>query len=183
MRIDIQSVDMKVGQELRNRIEDKLSKFDRYFDDSALCEVKCTTDGPDLKRVEITLHVDKKIYRAERSEDDIFTALDSAIDVLQGQIRKHKTLMSNMNGKYDSMKKFVQEELVDNTSADEETDEVNYDFRYKSFEIQAMSDEEAAMQMDLLNHSFFVYISDETGHVNVIYKRKGDSYGVIEPIY
>lgn len=181
MRIEIQGVDMKVGQELRDTINKKLNKFHRYFKDDTLCQVKCSTDGPDLKRVEITLFVDGRIYRAERSETDIFTALDMAVDVLQGQIRKHKTIMANRNGDYSSIKDFVENELLDDS--DEAEEPAVPEFRYKEFEIQPMSDEEAALQMDLLGHDFFIYLSPDSGKVNVIYKRKGDSYGVIEPIY
>ena len=179
MRLDVQGVDMRIGQELRERIETKVGKYDKYFDDRALCQVKCTHDGPDLKRVEITLFVDKRVYRAERSEEDIFTALDSAIAVINGQIRKHKTKMAKFSGPYESMQEFIENELQE---PELEIDEKTV-FRYKEFEIQPMSDEEAALQMELLNHSFFIYLSAETAKVNVIYKRHSGGYGVIEPIY
>lgn len=180
MRLEIEGVGMTISSELEDRIRSKFEKYDRYFDDKALCTVKCTTDGPEQERVEITLHVDGRTYRAERSEDDIYTALDSAIDVFQGQIRKHKTIMKNMRtGGYKSLRDFIENELPEED--DDEVDEFN--FRYKEFEIQPMSDEEATLQMNLLDHDFFVYLSDIDGRVRVVYKRKGDSYGVLAPIY
>lgn len=180
MRLEIHGVDVKITPDLEERIHSKLSKFNKYFDDKAVCQVKVSTDGPTLKRVEITLHVDRRFYRAERSEDDVYTALDSAIDVLHGQIRKHKTVMSNISGAYDNMQEFIEGELMD-TDVEEVDD--TFDVRYKQFEIFQMSDEEAALQMELLGHSFFIYLSADDDQVNVIYKRRGDSYGVIQPIY
>ncbi len=179
MRLEILGIDLKIGSELEERIKSKLAKYDKYFDDSALCQVKCSTDGPNLKRVEITLNVDGRFYRAERSEDDVFTALDSALEVFNGQIRKHKTIMSNHRN-YDDMHKFALEELVDDETQERED---TFNVRYKEFDIHPMTDEEAALQMELLGHSFFIYLDDEDGKVNVIYKRRGDSFGVIEPIY
>ena len=116
MKLEIQGKGMRIGPQLERRITKKLEKFQRYFADDVLCQVKCTSESPELRKVEITLFIRKHIYRAERSAADVFTALDLAVGVLEGQIRKHKTKIVKRNHDYSYMKEY----LANETAADEE---------------------------------------------------------------
>ncbi len=186
MRLEIQGKGMKVGPQLEKRITEKLGKFDNYFDDSVTCQVKCSSDAPETRKVEITLYIRKHIYRAERSAADVFTALDLAVDVLEGQIRKHKTKIEKRIHDYAYMKEYLKHEMPDDVTPESEEGltEIEADrFRHKSFELRPMTEEEAALQMEMLGHSFFLYLADDTGKVNLVYKRRDGNYGVIDPDY
>ncbi len=187
MKLEIQGVGMKIGPQLERRITEKLEKFQRYFADDVLCQVKCSNESPELRKVEITLFIRKHIYRAERTAGDVFTALDLAVDVLEGQIRKHKTKIEKRIHDYAYMKEYLRNEVPDEIEEDvemargDEEELQGATFRHKRFELHPMSKEEAALQMELLGHNFFLYLSDLTGKVQVVYKRRDGNYGVIEP--
>lgn len=186
MKLEIQGVGLKVGPQLERRITEKLEKFQRYFADDVTCQVKCSNESPELRKVEITLYIRKHIYRAERTAGDVFTALDLAVDVLEGQIRKHKTKIEKRIHDYAYMKEFLREEVPAETDdevvafGDEEALQ-GATFRHKRFELHPMSKEEAALQMELLGHTFFLYLSADTGKVQLVYKRRDGNYGIIEP--
>lgn len=188
MKIEIYSVGMRVGDRLEERIEQKLEKFHRYFDDAAECQVKLSEDGPNLRRVEITVFVKKHIYRAERSAENIITALDLTISILEGQIRKQKTKLRKRKKDYAYLKDFFSDEenLLNEDEEFAEGDEEilnGQTFKYKSFPLSPMSREEAALQMELLGHSFYLYTDTDSGNVNLVYKRKNGDYGIIDPEY
>ncbi len=191
MKLEMQGKGMKIGPQLERRITEKLAKFQNYFDDSVTCQVKCSTDSPETRKVEITLYIRKHIYRAERTAGDVFTALDLAVDVLEGQIRKHKTKIEKNIHDYAYMKEYLKYEVPDEisetsgngASAAAEPEITAERFRHKSFELRPMTKEEAALQMELLGHTFFLYENADTERVNLVYKRHDGNYGVIEPDY
>ncbi len=178
MKININGKGMKVGDQLKNRIEDKLSKFDRFFGDEAVATVKVRPEK-NQKCLEVTLKIGKHYYRAECTADDVFTALDQAMDVLEGQIRKHKTKIEKRIHDYAYMKEYLKSQ-VDLPETDEEE---HYIIRRKSFTLDPMDADEAALQMEMLGHSFLLYLDIETDKVCVVYKRHDGNYGVIEPEY
>lgn len=185
MKIEVYGVGIKINPQLEERIDRKLAKFQRHFGEDAVCQVKCSNDGPNLRRIEITIFYKKHIYRAERSAEDILTALDLAISILEGQIRKQRTKMRRRKKDFAYLSEFLSE--GDGLSANEEYAEGEEDalqgasFRYKTFALRPMSREEAALQMELLGHNFFLFEDDESGKVNLVYKRKGGDYGIIDP--
>lgn len=177
MKILIDCEGLKLTDRIEERVEKKLAKFQRYFDDNAEMRVKFKPEGSQL-RSEITLKIDKHYYRAESLAQQSDQAFDMALNALEGQIRKHKTKFEKKIRTYAYMKDYLKEESIEEDSKDEEPN-----IRYKQYPIYAMSDEEAILQMEMLGHNFFLFIDPETGKCNVVYKRKNNSYGIIEPEY
>lgn len=180
MKVNTYGRNMKVGPQLQTRIEEKLSKFNKFFGDEAAANVKVRAEK-DQKIIEVTIKIKKHFYRAECKAEDVFSALDQAVDVLEGQIRKHKTKIEKKIHDYAYMKEYLKSEAaLSELEADEDEPKIT---RRKSFEIAPMDAEEAVLQMELLGHSFFAYLDGETGKVCVVYKRNDGNYGLIEPVY
>ena len=153
--------------------EKKLSKFNKIFSEDATASVVVTL-YKNRQTVEVTVSDNGMIYRAEDTQDEMNDALDKVVDILGRQLRKNKTRLSRR--------------LRDNTAdftailPDEDIeDEEEFDIRYKTIPVKPISVEEAILQMNMLNHDFFVFINAETNETNVVYKRKGDTYGLLEP--
>ena len=124
-----------------------------------------------MQKVEITIPIKKIVLRCEERDEDLYKAIDLASDKLERQLRKNKTKM--MKQKKDVTKAIRFEEM----EPIEEKEEI---VKRKKIEMKPMSEEEAMMQMDLIDHDFFVYKDVETKTVNVIYKRKDGTFGIIE---
>ena len=178
MRININGKGMKIGDQLKSRIENKLSKFNRFFGDEAVATVKVRPIRHQ-KCLEVTIKIGKHYYRAECVADDVFTALDQAVDVLEGQIRKHKTKIEKRIHDYAYMKEYLKAQV---DQPEEDQDEY-FIIRRKSFVLEPMDADEAALQMEMLGHSFLLYLDIETDKVCVVYKRHDGNYGVLEPEY
>ena len=178
MKININGKGVKVGDQLQERIEEKLGKFNKFFGDDVIANVKVRTEG-DQKCIEVTLIIQKHFYRAETTADDVFTALDLAVEVLEGQIRKHKTKIEKKIHDYAYMQEYLRHE----TLSDEEPGEETKIIKRKSFDIEPMDPDEAVLQMEMLGHSFLLYLDMDTDKVCVVYKRKDGNYGLIEPNY
>ncbi len=177
MKINISGKGMKVGDRLQQRIEEKLGKFNRFFGDDVIANVKVRPET-NQKCIEVTLKIQKHYYRSETVADDVFTALDQAVDVLEGQIRKHKTRIEKRIHDYAYIKEYLKTQPQGVLDEDEPRI-----IRRKSFDITPMDPEEAVLQMEMLGHSFLLYLDMETDKVCVVYKRKDGNYGLIEPIY
>lgn len=163
-----------VTDDVRERINKKLSKLDRFFPQETEATVTLFQERG-RETVEITIFRKGTIFRAEQTDRTYAAALDSAVDVLVRQIRKNRTRLEK-NFRKDSPI------LPADTAADTlyEEDEIRIT-KYKKFEILPMSPEEAVMQMNLLSHEFYLFRNTENGAINVVYKRKDDEYGIIEP--
>lgn len=161
---------MTVRESLVASIERKLAKFDKFFGDDTEALVTCKT-RKGSKIIEITVNYGTTIFRAEEESETFLTALDRAVETLEGQIRKNKTRLE----KRVRSGAFVIEEDDD----DEYEEESEFDIRTKTFPFKPMSCEEAILQMNLLGHAFFAYTDAEDGRVCVVYKRKNGGYGLI----
>lgn len=179
MKIDITGVDMKVADSLQEKIEKKLEKFHRYFGDEASCQVKVQPEKNKL-RVELTLKIHRDIYRAEALGDQALDALDEATDNLAGQIRKHKAKLKKRKHQNKNMEAFISALPEEDSLSEADLPKIK---RRKSFPIEAMDAEEAALQMEMMEHDFHLYINPENGRVNCVYKRRDGNYGVLEPEY
>ena len=121
----------------------------------------------------------KRVVRAEVSADDMMTAVDKAVDIIERQIVRYKKRLKTQMKKNTALK--AEYDAI-NIPVDDADDDTLYKIeKSKKFEIRPMSAEEAVMQMELLGHSFFVFRNDETELINVVYKRKDGSFGLIEP--
>ena len=178
MKINIHGKGIKVGDQLQHRIEEKLGKFNRFFGDDTTANVKVRPDGEE-KVIEVTLKIQKHFYRAEWWAEDIFTALDEAVEVLEGQIRKHKTRIEKKIHDYAYMKEY----LLAEAPMPAETFEESQITRRKTFDLRPMDADEAVLQMEMLGHSFLLYLDMETEKVCAVYKRKDGHYGLLEPNY
>lgn len=179
MKITTQGIGIHVGDRLEEKIADKLSKFNKYFGDEGAFVIKIRPER-DVKRVEITLKLQNHIYRAESRDEEILTAVDRTVDKLESQIRRQKTRIEKQIHDYSYMKQY----LIDLGQDDEaEEYEEKSIIRRKTFALVPMTADDAVLQMEMLGHSFLVFLQAESGNVCVVYKRKDGNYGLIEPTY
>ncbi|SFB06639.1 ribosome hibernation-promoting factor, HPF/YfiA family [Clostridium frigidicarnis] len=170
-RVVAKNIDLTEG--LREAVDKKLSKLDKYFNPSVNATVTLSVQK-NRQIVEITIPFNGIILRGEEVNEDMYTSIDLVIDKLEGQIRKQKTKLQKRNSG-DSLKfQFIPD------YDDEDSDEAKI-VKTKRFSIKPMSTDEAILQMELLGHNFFVYENSDDGEVNVLYKRKDGNYGLIEP--
>ena len=181
MKITTQGKGIRIGARLEKKIEDKMSKFDKYFGEEGTFNVRIRPEG-DRMVVEITLKLNNKIYRAESRDEEILTAVDRTIDKLESQIRKQKTKFLKAKKDYPQIVSFLEDEADSDFDFEDEEEEKKI-IKRKTFELRPMSSEDAILQMEMLGHNFLVYLDADTNVVSVIYKRKDGNYGLIEPAY
>lgn len=171
MKITIYGKQMSVRESLKELIDKKLSKFDKFFGDDTEAFVTCRA-RKGTKIIEITINYGGTTFRCEEESETFITALDRATEGLERQIRKNKTrLEKKVKGGA-----FAITEVDDD---DEYEEEIEFKIRTKTFPFKPMSADEAILQMNLLGHSFFAFTDAETGKVAVVYKRKEGDYGMI----
>ncbi len=163
---------MNLRNNFKELVEKKLSKFDRIFDQDAEAVVTVTVER-NRQTVEITVTQRGMLYRAEDTADEMNQALDNVVAALGRQIRKNKTRLEK------AKKVGPEAELLDDYY--EEADEDLEIARVKRFFVEVMTPEEAILQMNLLNHQFFLFRDDDSGEVNVVYKRNDGGYGLLVP--
>jgi len=177
MKITFKGKHIEVTDAMRNYIEKRLNKIERHFDH--ILEVIVTLSVEKNRQiVEATLQTSGALIRAEEETDDMYTSIDKVADRLERQIQKYKEKYFQKPHPGTERKEFANEGV---NVEDSESDKIAKIVKTKRFAIKPMSVEEAAMQMDLLGHSFFVFTNDNTNKVNVLYKRKDGNFGLIEP--
>ncbi len=171
MEIIIRGEKITVTEAMKDYIEEKLAKLDKYLDAPetvrAKVIVKADKDSP---RVEVTIPLRAYILRSEEKKDDFYAAVDKTIDKLERQIRKNKTRLTSK--KINNSRDFALEAIKPAKEEKKIT-------RRKTVEVKPMNEEEAILQMELLGHDFFMYKDADTDKPAVIYKRKDKDYGVI----
>ena len=172
MKVTIVGRQMNVWDEMKDTIDAKLKKLDKYFNDECAATVTLSTRRS-TKCLEITIVSAGTIFRSEVQDETFRNALDRAVYTIERQIRKNKTRLAKRlrSGAFD--------QGIFETGEDFE-EEREFSIRRKSFTIKPMSVEEAIMQMNLLGHEFFVFKDDVSEKVCVVYKRHDASYGLIE---
>lgn len=175
MKIRIFGKNIEVTDGIRSAVEDKLSKLDKYFVNETNIDVTLSVKKNEQK-VEVTIPVKGNIIRAEEVSDDMYATIDMVEETIERQLVKYKNkLVDKKKISKDSFTPaFIEADYED------EEDAVKI-VRTKRFGIKPMDPEEACIQMELLGHNFFVFLNADTDEVNVVYKRKGDTYGLIEP--
>ena len=174
MKFNITGRNINVTDGLRHMIDKKLGKLDKFFKPETVCNVTLSTQK-DLQKIEVTIPVKGTVIRAEEASADMYQSIDLVEDVIERQIRKYRTkLIDRKQNVQLFADTFVEEE--------EEQDEPEIQIlRTKQFDLKPMTPEEACLQMELIGHTFFVFQNGDSGQVNVVYKRKGNTYGLIEP--
>lgn len=176
MKITINGRQMNVYEDTRALIEEKLAKLDKYFKTDAEPEAVVTLSRKrNTSTVEVTINAIGTLFRSEVDADDFRDAIDQTVDHIERQIRKNKTRLAK------KLREDVIEFPVD-ISDEEEEDLPNLIIRTKQFEFHPMTPEEAIMQMNLLEHSFYVFIDAVSEDTCVVYTRKDGTYGLIEPM-
>lgn len=173
MKFVIVGRNIEVTPGLRDAVEDKIGKLEKYFNPDTEVHVTLSVEK-DRQKIEVTIPVKGSIIRSEQVSNDMYVSIDLVEEIIERQLKKYKTKIVD---KQQSASAFSQLFLENDDMDDEEIKIV----RTKKFDIKPMYPEDACIQMELLGHSFFVFINAETDQVNVVYKRKGDTYGLIEP--
>ena len=173
MRFTITGRNIEVTQGLREAVEDKLGKLDRFFAPATEAVVRLSVQK-DIQKIEVTIPVKGHIIRAEESSSDMYVSIDLVEEILERQLKKYKHKLID---KKQSAPSFSEAFLQEDASAEEEIQIV----KSKKFAVKPMDPEEACVQMELLGHNFYVFLNADTEEVNVVYKRKGGTYGLIEP--
>lgn len=158
---------------IKEYIENKLSRLDKYFQDSDEIEANVLTkvNGKN-QTIEVTIPTKHFTLRNEETNEDLYAAIDKIVDKLERQIRKNKEKINKKVNK--TLINDFEYDLVDELSEDEKI------VKRKNVELKPIDEEEAIIQMEMLGHSFFVYKDVSTNEVCVLYKRKNGNYGIIE---
>ncbi|MFK2825493.1 ribosome-associated translation inhibitor RaiA [Bacillus sp. B190/17] len=179
----IRGENIEVTPAIREYIEKKVNKLERYFIESpnATVHVNLRVYHDKSAKVEITIPMKDLVLRAEERNEDMYAGIDLIVDKLERQIRKHKTKVNRkFREKGDTQDYFtIAQSEIASTGVEEETDELAI-VRTKQFDLKPMDSEEAVLQMNLLGHNFFIYTDAESNATNIVYKRKDGKYGLIE---
>ena len=173
MKFIIIGRNIDVTEGLKSAVQEKLGRLERYFTPETEIHVTLSVEK-DRQKIEVTIPVKGNIIRSEQVSSDMYVSIDLVEEVIERQLRKYKTKIVNQQqagGNF--QKEFVEDEFLE----DEEVKII----RTKKFGIKPMYPEDACVQMELLGHNFYVFRNAETDEVNVVYKRKGNTYGLIEP--
>ena len=173
MKITISGKNIDVTEGLKAAVNEKLGKLEKYFTPDTNVIVTLSVEK-ERQKIEVTIPVKGNIIRSEQVSSDMYVSIDLVEEVIERQLKKYKNKIVD---KHQNAAAFAQE-FVDKDYNDE--DEVKI-IRTKRFGIKPMDPEEACVQMELLGHNFYVFFNSETEEVNVVYKRKGNTYGLIEP--
>lgn len=181
MKYNIRGENIEVTSAIREYVEKKISKLERYFDTPPATDVHVNLSVyNDEQRIEVTIPMTDLLLRGEEQHLDLYAAIDLVVDKLERQIRKYKTKV-NRKFRQKGGAKHVFAELEKEAREEEESDEIEI-VRTKRFDLKPMDSEEAVLQMDMLGHAFYVFENASSGETNVVYRRKDGRYGLIEPL-
>ena len=175
MNFIISGKNIDVTPGLKSCIEQKLGKLERYFTPETDIIVTLSVEK-ERQKIEVTIPVKGHIIRSEQSSNDMYVSIDLVEEVIERQLRKYKNKLVARNQEGSNFK----QEFFESEDTSSEDDEIKI-IRTKRFGIKPMFPEDACIQMDLLGHDFYVFFNAETEEVNVVYKRKNGSFGLIEP--
>ncbi len=175
MKINITGKNIELTDGLKSAVEERLSKLEKYFSDSTIANVTLSVEK-ERQKIEVTIPMKGHMIRSEQVSNDMYVSIELVVEVIERQLKKYrKKLVSKQ-----------QEEAADYFTEDfsdisNESDEEVSIIKTKKFGMKPMFPEDACVQMELLGHDFFVFMNAETEEVNVVYKRKDNNYGLIEP--
>ncbi len=165
------NIDVTPG--LRTAVEDKIGKLEKYFTPETEVHVTLSVEK-DRQKIEVTIPVKGNIIRSEQVSNDMYVSIELVEEIIERQLKKYKNkLVDKQQGS-----NYFKQEYIDKEFMDEDDVKI---IRTKKFDIKPMYPEDACVQMELLGHNFFVFNNAETDQVNVVYKRKAGTYGLIEP--
>ncbi|WFR57827.1 ribosome-associated translation inhibitor RaiA [Anaerocolumna sp. AGMB13025] len=173
MRYIISGKNIEVTEGLKTAVYEKIGKLERYFTPDTEIHVTMSVEK-ERQKIEVTIPMKGSMVRAEQTSNDMYVSIDLVEEIIERQLRKYKNkIIEKKQAAANLNQAFMDDDF-------EEDDSIKI-IRTKKFAIKPMDPEEACVQMELLGHNFFVYRNAETDEVNVVYKRKGNTYGLIEP--
>ncbi len=173
MKIIITGKNLEVSEGLKKAVEEKIGKLEKYFAEDTTAKVTLSVER-DRQKIEVTIPVKGNIIRSEQTSSDMYVSIDLVQEIIERQLKKYKNKLIDKQQNAASFSDAFIEKVED----DEEEVKI---VRTKQFDIKPMYPEDACVQMELLGHDFYVFCNAETDQVNVVYKRKGGTYGLIEP--
>lgn len=176
MKINIIGRKVTLKDNFKERVNKKLGKFEKIYSENAEATVTVTVEK-NRQVVEVTIRDNGITYRAESSAQEMNDALDSVVDILGGQIRKNKTKLSKRL-RSDSFDQYF---ALGDDADDSDTEEEYNVVRTKHFHVKPQTVDEAILEMNLIGHQFYMFRNGDTNEINVVYKRKDGSYGLLEP--
>lgn len=180
MKITYIARNVNLKDNFKERVEKKLGKFDRIFTDTASAVVTVTLQKNN-QTVELTIKDSGMIYRAESTCEEMNDAVDRVIDIVGGLIRKNKTRLEKKH-KAANIDNFFEDYTFTYDDIEQDVQEESFEIaRTKSIPVKPMSVEEAVLQINLLNHQFFMFKDADTDYISVVYKRKDGRYGLLVP--
>ena len=173
MKITISGKNIDVTEGLRAAVQDKLGKLERYFTPDTEVIVTLSVEK-ERQKIEVTIPVKGNIIRSEHVSNDMYVSIDLVEEVIERQLRKYiRKIVDKKQEGGNFQKAYIENDYM-------EDEEIRI-IRSKKFGMKPMFPEDACVQMELLGHNFYVFRNAETDEVNVVYKRKGNTYGLIEP--
>ncbi len=181
LNFNIRGENIEVTPAIREHVESKVSKLERYFTDgaNATAHVNLKVYNDKQTKVEITIPMKNLTLRAEERHDDMYAAVDLIVDKLERQIRKYKTRVNRKFREREGVAAFFASVNKDEPAIESSDDEFKI-VRTKRFDLKPMDQEEAILQMNMLGHNFFVFTDAESEDTNIVYKRRDGKYGLIE---
>ena len=174
MRYTITGRNIEVTPGLREAVQEKIGKLESYFTPDTEVIVALSVQK-DMQKIEVTIPVKGTIIRAEESSSDMYVSIDLVEEIIERQIRRYrKKLIDKKQSAQSFSEMFIQE------AEEAESEEISI-VKTKRFGMKPMFPEDACVEMELLGHNFYMFLNAETDQVNVVYKRKGNTYGLIEP--
>ncbi len=174
MRIKITGRNIELTEGLKAAVEDKLNKLEKYFTPDTDVYVTLSVEK-ERQKAEVTISAKGNYIRSEQVSNDMYVSIDLVEEVIERQLKKYRTKLVT---KQQNASAVFKQEFLDGAADEDEEIKI---IRTKKFSMKPMYPEDACVQMELLGHDFFVFINAETEDVNVVYKRKGNTYGLIEP--
>ena len=173
MRITITGRNIELTEGLKAAVEEKLSKLEKFFAPDNNVFVTLSVEK-ERQKIEVTIPIKGHIIRSEQVSNDMYVSIDLVEEIIERQLKKYKNKLVDKQ----QAGSFFKQEFIEKDYMDEEDVKI---IRTKKFDIKPMYPEDACVQMELLGHNFFVFRNAETDEVNVVYKRKGNTFGLIEP--
>ncbi|MEE1154345.1 MAG: ribosome-associated translation inhibitor RaiA [Acutalibacteraceae bacterium] len=180
MKITYIARNVNLKDNFKERAEKKLSKFDKIFSGDATANITVTLQK-NSQTVELTIRDSGMLYRAESCCEQMNDAVDRVVDIIGGQIRKNKTRLEKRNKSAD-IDSFLADYSFTYSDIEDDNDEDAFEIaKTKTIPVKPMSVEEAILQMNLLNHQFFMFKDAENDDITLVYKRKDGRYGLLIP--
>lgn len=191
MQLLIKGKNIELSEKMRDYVEKKLGRLDRYLDNITQTEVEVSMEktraATDRYVVEVTMIANGSILRGEEKSADVYSAVDSVLDVMQRRVTRYKEKLYQ-RGRNNALKASQAEQspTAEELALDEEMEEEEVwseprIVRTKRVAIKPMSEVEAAEQMELLGHDFFLFYNSSTDKINLLYRRRDGDYGMMEP--